>query len=834
VNEVTLFVTANNEQQASDTVVVTVQAAIAPTAQAGEDRTVADTDGQLGEAVTLTGSATDPNGTIASYEWFLGESSLGTGATLQTRLPDGVNQVELIATDNVGQSGSDIVVVTVVGPAAPVANAGSDQNVADNDSQTGESVTLNGSASGATGGIASYTWFDAQEQQIATGVTATVRLPDGQNIITLVVTNNAGATASDTVTINIAAAPQVPVANAGPDQTIPDTDRQVGEGVTLNGTASSDPNGDALAYQWSLQADPIVVLGTGPTLNVRLPDGASSISLRVEDPNGNFSLDTLTVDVTAAPQLPVANAGPDQTIADTDREPGEIVTLSGAGSSDPNGETLTYEWSLQADPIVALGTGSTLSVRLPDGTHAVNLRVQDPRGNFAVDALAITIAAPIERVSLAELPNLTPNKRQMAIALDRICVELDEISRGAAALTDDQRAMNERCNALYFDNTAANQSEALGELSGEDFAAARTQTLLFSNTLYASVMDRLVALRGGARGLSLAGLNIIVDGELVPLAQMQEMVKGLLGGGASSDADRAGGLFGDKLGIWMRGNYSTGEKENSPSSPSFDADQWVLIGGIDYRLSELAVIGGSFAYGQSGIDFNPQGEGALDTTSWATSLYGSLYAAKNFYFDVILNVANSDYEADRNITYVDGSGLVSADASGTTDGVTVSGGMSAGYDFLIGGMTISPTLGTFYIDATIDDFIERGAPGLNLIYDEQNFRSLTGNLGVRATYSWNTSWGVLLPHVRVDYVREFEDDVDVFGIRFAADPNANSTPPILVQTDNPDRSYWRFATGFSAQFAHGFSGYVEYQRLESFEFISFEDLSVGLRMQKGF
>jgi outer membrane autotransporter protein len=312
------------------------------------------------------------------------------------------------------------------------------------------------------------------------------------------------------------------------------------------------------------------------------------------------------------------------------------------------------------------------------------------------------------------------------------------------------------------------------------------------------------------------------------------MVKGLLGGGASSDADKAGGLLSDKLGIWMRGNYSTGKKEESLSSPSFDADQWALIGGVDYRLSDRAVVGGSFAYGQSGIEFNPQGEGALDTTSWATSLYGSLYAAKNFYFDMIVNVANSDYDADRNITYVDGSGLVDADASGTTDGMTLSGGLSAGYDFLIGGLTISPTLGAFYIDATIDGFTERGAPGLNLIYDEQNFASMTGNLGMRATYAWNTSWGVLLPHVRIDYVREFEDDVDVFGIRFAADPNANSTPPILVQTDNPDRSYWRLATGFSAQFARGFSGYVEYQRLQSFEFISFQDLSIGLRMQKSF
>jgi hypothetical protein len=105
---------------------------------------------------------------------------------------------------------------------------------------------------------------------------------------------------------------------------------------------------------------------------------------------------------------------------------------------------------------------------------------------------------------------------------------------------------------------------------------------------------------------------------------------------------------------------------------------------------------------------------------------------------------------------------------------------------------------------------------------------------MRATFAWNLPFGVLLPHFRADFVREFEDDVDVFGIRFAADPNAASAPPILIETENPDTSYWRLAAGMSAQFRHGISGYVEYQRLESFRFISFEDVSVGLRFQAAF
>ena len=718
--------------------------------------------------------------------------------------------------------------------ARPIANAGQSRTVIDT-GDLGEPVTLDGSASSDANSdnLLTYLWTGA-DAQFSGQVVTTPPLPPGTYDFTLVVTDDSGDPVTNTsepsmVTITIVAE-AAPVVDAGADRTVPDTDGELGELVTLTGSATA-PEGEIVTYQW-LAND--VVLGTGPSIEVRLPDGVTVVELIAIDSVGQSGSDTVSITVTPPGQLPIANAGPDITVADTDREAGEIVDLDGSASSSPAGETLTYTWTLPGDPDVPLGNGVTLSVRLPDGANTVVLLVEDESGNTATDTVIVTVGAPSERAALADLPNLTPNKRQMASALDRICLALEEMANSEAPLTPDQQALLERCNGLYFENNAANQSQALEELGADDFAAARTQTLLFSNTLQANVMDRLFALRGGARGLSLAGLNIMVDGRLVPLAQIQEMVKGLLGGGASSDADKPGGLFSDKLGIWARGNYSIGEKDRSPSSPSFETDQWSLMGGIDYRLTEGSVIGGSFAYGESGIDFNPSGEGSLDTTSWAASVYGSVYAAKNFYFDAIVNFANSDYDAERNITYVDGSGLIAADARGTTDGLTVSGGLSTGYDFLLGGFTISPTLGVFYIDSTIDGFTETGADGLNLIYDKQKFTSMTGNLGLRATYAWNTSWGVLLPHVRVDYVREFEDDVDVFGVRFAADPNANSTPPILVETDNPDRSYWRLATGLSAQFKHGFSGYIEYQRLESFQYITFQDVSVGLRMQRSF
>jgi outer membrane autotransporter protein len=622
---------------------------------------------------------------------------------------------------------------------------------------------------------------------------------------------------------------QPPTADAGADRTIVDTDGAAGENVALTGTGI-DPEGEALTFAWF--SGNRVPLATGQNPTVGLPAGVTTITLQVTDASGAVGTDTVVITVNA-PVVPTANAGPDQSLTDTDGQAGEVVTLNGTGSTDTDGTIVSYEWIrvIGADAFEALGTGATLTVRLPDGSNDVRLNVVDNAGNRTQDSVVITIAAVPPETVLSEIPGLTPNQSRMANKLDSMCNTLAQLSSSQTPLSRDQTDLLTKCNGLRINNTTANQVEAIEEMIPDDFSAARTQTLLFANTQYASIMDRLIALRGGARGLSLAGLNIIVDGKLMPLAQIEDMARQFFGGGAS--ADEPGGLLSDKWGLWARGNFSFGKKDSSPTSPAFDADQWAFVGGLDYRVSNDAVLGAALSYGSSSVDFKSD-DGALDTDSFSLSLYGSAYAARNFYFDGIVNIANSSYDAARNITYVDGLGLVSADAQGDTDGMTWSGGLSMGYDFLAGGLTISPNLGFFYIDTTIDGFTESGAGGLNLIYDEQQFKSTSGNAGLRLTYAWNVSWGVLLPHLRVDYVREFEDDVDVFGVRFANDPNAASTPPVLVATDNPDQSYWRLAGGFSAQFQHGISGYIEYQRLESFEFISFQDVSIGLRFQRSF
>jgi hypothetical protein len=79
-----------------------------------------------------------------------------------------------------------------------------------------------------------------------------------------------------TVALTMVPANQPPVADAGLNMTVEATNPE-GASMTLNGSASSDPDGDALSFEWRDGADNVV--GTNQQLNLTLPLGSFTFSL---------------------------------------------------------------------------------------------------------------------------------------------------------------------------------------------------------------------------------------------------------------------------------------------------------------------------------------------------------------------------------------------------------------------------------------------------------------------------------------------------------------------------------------------------------------------------
>ena len=180
-----------------------------------------------------------------------------------------------------------------------------------------------------------------------------------------------------------------PVANAGPDQTAP-----VGTTVHLNGTASSDPDGNSLTFQWSFVSKPATSTATLTDATTPLPsfvtDKAGTYTLQLLASDGSLS-STDTVVISTSNSAPVANAGPDQT-----GQVGTTVTFDGSASSDVDGDPLSYQWSLTTKPTDSAATltnpttaNSSLTLDKA-GTYVGQLIVNDGTVNSAPDTVTIS------------------------------------------------------------------------------------------------------------------------------------------------------------------------------------------------------------------------------------------------------------------------------------------------------------------------------------------------------------------------------------------------------------------------------------------------------------
>ncbi len=200
-----------------------------------------------------------------------------------------------------------------------------------------------------------------------------------------------------------------PVARAGDGG-----ESAVGAPLTLDGSASYDPDGDEIIFIWSVDTTPEASqLGENPfsanedrnaavvtvTLDV---EGVYIFGLVVQDPDGAISnTDFVVVEANSGLEPPVADAGPNVTALE-----GSEVCLDGSNSHDPGGAELIFDWSLVSVPEESAVTTTDLVASEaeacfePDapGTYAVALTVDnglvDSEPDFAFVAAGSTNQGP--------------------------------------------------------------------------------------------------------------------------------------------------------------------------------------------------------------------------------------------------------------------------------------------------------------------------------------------------------------------------------------------------------------------------------------------------------
>lgn len=284
----------------------------------------------------------------------------------------------------------------------PVAQAGVDQTV-----RTGVTVTLDGTrSSDADGQSLSYRWTLLARPAGSTAALTGANTPrptfvadrNGNYTFRLVVNDGqVDSTADDVLVSTINSAP---VANAGPDRTV-----ARGSLVTLDGSASSDPDLDALTYQWTLIGRPnnsaAALVGANtvrPQIQLDQP-GDYRFQLVVSD--GTLSSSPDVVNLSTSNSIPVANPGANQVGTRNLR-----VTLDASGSGDADGDALAFTWSWASRP-----PGSAAVLDATDVVHP--FFTPDVYGDYVLqlivnDGWADSVPATVA-VSVPRPPNRAPN-----------------------------------------------------------------------------------------------------------------------------------------------------------------------------------------------------------------------------------------------------------------------------------------------------------------------------------------------------------------------------------------------------------------------------------------
>jgi hypothetical protein len=181
---------------------------------------------------------------------------------------------------------------------------------------------------------------------------AAPNVPRGGTTLTfqLIVNDSQFDSDPDTVNITVKDVNLLPVSDAGSDQTVREDSP-----VILDGSASYDPDGDAITYNWLQTAGiPVILSSNGivqPTFTAPLVGPAGEVltfNLTVNDGLAS-STDTINIRIDNVNHSPTANAGDDATYNES-----SSVTLDGTQSNDPDGDTLTYAWIQISGPSVTL------------------------------------------------------------------------------------------------------------------------------------------------------------------------------------------------------------------------------------------------------------------------------------------------------------------------------------------------------------------------------------------------------------------------------------------------------------------------------------------------
>ena len=279
------------------------------------------------------------------------------------------------------------------------------------------------------------------------------------------------------------------------------------------------------------------------------------------------------------------------------------------------------------------------------------------------------------------------------------------------------------------------------------------------------------------------------------------------------------------------------EREETDNESGYESDlEGVLIGG-DYRFNNKFIAGIALGYTTDTAEFD-NNTGELDTTNNTLTAYVTFLPTNNTYIDAYIGQADLSFDSEREIDFQGTPASPVAfqgTATGDYDGEQTMAGVSGGYDWYFGNLSIGAFVAYDISDTDIDGYDEDGITGLEFSYEDQEIESELTTVGINVAYDIDQRWGILSPTFSVSSVHQSKDDTRDFALQPSLIPFGVTTPAdqttVFNETDEPDRDYLLSSIGLIALLNNGAQLFVTYEQMSSHDFIDTWSLSAGVLIE---
>lgn len=206
-------------------------------------------------------------------------------------------------------------------------------------------------------------------------------------------------------------------------------------------------------------------------------------------------------------------------------------------------------------------------------------------------------------------------------------------------------------------------------------------------------------------------------------------------------------------GFWAEGFGHMADQGHRGTSDGYSSSTAGLAFGVDTRVSEPLRVGLAGTHSQTWMDEKgARSRNGDDIKSYGAILYSS-YAGEPWYFDTSLAVALHRYTSQRGIGFSGFDGI----ARNKHDGMQYTGKAEAGYPLQLGGnTTLTPLANVTWTRLVQESYEEYGAGGANLSIGRASSDSLLSGLGGKLSREFASSYGTLVPELRLTWLHEFK------------------------------------------------------------------------------